>query len=155
MRKNTVFYKCPICGNVLGLIEGNINNIKCCGQEMELLVANSTDAATEKHKPTYEKVEDEIVVRVGEIEHPMEKDHYIQWIAQMNDNQTTRIRLYPEQSTTVRFKYIPGATLYAYCKTLSMSALSPHVSTSKINCLSEILTRSFTINLSRLADIFQ
>ena len=115
MKKNTVFYRCPICGHVIGLIEGDSNNIKCCGQKMELIVANSVEASTEKHKPVYEKVEDEIVVRVGEIEHPMEKDHYIQWIAQMNDNQTTRIRLYPEQETTVRFKYIPGATLYAYC----------------------------------------
>ena len=83
MKKNTVFYRCPICGNVIGLIEGDSNNIKCCGQKMELIVANSVEASTEKHKPVYEKVEDEIVVRVGEIEHPMEKDHYIQWIAQM------------------------------------------------------------------------
>ena len=82
---------------------------------MELLVANSQDAATEKHVPVYERVEDEIVVKVGEIEHPMEKDHYIKWIAQVSDNQTTRIRLYPEQDTTVRFKYIPDSILYAYC----------------------------------------
>ena len=45
----------------------------------------------------------------------MEKDHYIMLIAQVSDNQTTRIRLYPEQSTEVRFKYIPGSILYAYC----------------------------------------
>lgn len=115
MKKNTVFFKCHKCGNLIGLIEGDIDNITCCGEKMELLVANSIDAAMEKHIPVYEKVEDEIVVQVGKIEHPMEKEHYIQWIAQMNDNQTTRIRLYPEQSTTVRFKYIPGATLYAYC----------------------------------------
>ena len=39
----------------------------------------------------------------------MEKEHFIPWIAQVTDNQTTRIRLYPEQDTTVRFKYIKGA----------------------------------------------
>ena len=113
--KNTVFYKCPICGNVIGLIEGDINHMRCCGKEMELLVANSEDASVEKHVPVYEKVEDEIVVKVGEVEHPMEKEHYIQWIAQVSDNQTARIRLYPEQSTEVRFKYIPQSILYAYC----------------------------------------
>lgn len=113
--KNTVFYKCPICGNVIGLIQGDINHMTCCGQKMELMVANSEEAAIEKHKPVYEKVEDEIVVKVGEIEHPMDKDHYIVWIAQVSDNQTTRIRLYPEQDTAVRFKYIPGSILYAYC----------------------------------------
>ena len=113
--KNTVFYKCPICGNVIGLIAGDINHMRCCGKEMELLVANSEDAAVEKHVPVYEKIEDEIVVKVGEVEHPMEKEHYIQWIAQVSDNQTTRVRLYPEQGTEVRFKYIPKSVLYAYC----------------------------------------
>ena len=113
--KNTVFYRCPICNNVIGLIEGDINHMKCCGQKMELMEANSFDASKEKHIPTYERVEDEIAVRVGEIEHPMEKEHYIAWIAQVSDNQTTRIRLYPEQETLVRFKYIPKSILYAYC----------------------------------------
>ena len=115
MKENVRFYKCPICGNVIGLIKGDSAHITCCGQKMELLVANSEDAAVEKHVPVYEKVEDEIVVKVGEVEHPMEKDHYIEWIAQVSDNKTTRIRLYPEQDTTVRFPYIPGSILYAYC----------------------------------------
>ena len=113
--KNTVFYKCPICGNVIGLIDGDINHMMCCGRKMELLVANSEDAAVEKHVPVYERVEDEIVVKVGSIEHPMDKDHYIMWIAQVSDNQTTRVRLYPEQGIEVRFKYIPNSTIYAYC----------------------------------------
>ena len=113
--KNTVFYKCPICGNLIGLIDGDINHMMCCGRKMELLVANSQDAATEKHVPVYERVEDEIVVKVGEVEHPMDKDHYIMWIAQVSDNQTTRVRLYPEQGIELRFKYIPGSILYAYC----------------------------------------
>lgn len=113
--KNTVFYKCQTCGNLIGLIAGNINNMACCGQKMERLDANSVDAAHEKHVPVYEKDGDEIVVRVGQVEHPMEKEHYIMWIAMVSDNQTTRIRLYPEQETTVRFKYIPQSTLYAYC----------------------------------------
>ncbi len=113
--RNTVFYKCPICGNLIGLIDGDINHMTCCGKPMERLEANSVDAAFEKHVPVYERVEDEIVVKVGEVEHPMEKDHYIMWIAQVSDNQTTRIRLYPEQGTEVRFKYIPQSTLYAYC----------------------------------------
>lgn len=113
--KNTVFYKCPICGNVIGLIDGDINHMMCCGRKMELLVANSEDAAIEKHVPVYERVEDEIVVKVGSIEHPMDKDHYIMWVAQVSDNQTTRVRLYPEQGIEVRFKYIPNSTIYAYC----------------------------------------
>ena len=113
--ENTVFYKCSTCGNIIGLIDGDINHMRCCGKEMELMVANSQDAATEKHVPIYEKVGDEIIVKVGEVEHPMDEDHLIMWIAQVSDHQTTRIRLEPGQSTEARFKYIPNSTIYAYC----------------------------------------
>ncbi len=115
MEKNVRFYICPICGNIIGLINGNMEHIRCCGKEMQLMETNSTDAALEKHVPVYERVEDEIAVKVGEIPHPMEKVHYIMWIALVSDNQTTRIRLFPEQDAIVRFKYIPNSTIYAYC----------------------------------------
>lgn len=115
MKENVNFYRCPICGNVIELIEGDINHMMCCGKKMELMVANTQDAAIEKHVPVYEKVEDEIVVKVGEVDHPMEKDHYIMWVAQVNDNQVSRVTLYPEQGISVRFKYIPNSTIYAYC----------------------------------------
>ena len=115
MKENVRFYTCPICGNIIGLIEGDMERITCCGKAMEQMRPNTTDASVEKHVPVYEKVEDELVVRVGEVEHPMEKDHYIMWIAQVTENRTTRVRLYPEQATETRFPYIPGAMLYAYC----------------------------------------
>lgn len=115
MEKNVRFYVCKTCGNVIGLIHGNAAALRCCGQEMQLLEANTEDAAVEKHVPVYERVEDEIVVKVGEVEHPMEKDHYIMWVAVVSDNKTTRVRLFPEQSTETRLPYQPGATLYAYC----------------------------------------
>ena len=117
MKENTRFYLCPVCGKVIGLIHDTGVPTMCCGQEMQLLEANTTDASLEKHVPVYEvdEQEGEIVVKVGSVEHPMEKDHYIMWIAQVSDNKTTRIQLYPEQAPTVRMKYIPGATLYAYC----------------------------------------
>ena len=115
MKENVRFYVCPVCGNVIGLIDGDMQRVTCCGKNMELMQANSTDASQEKHVPIYEKVEDEIVVKVGEIEHPMEKDHYIMWVAQVSDDRTTRVRLFPEQGTEVRFKYIPKSIVYAYC----------------------------------------
>ena len=115
MKENVRFYICEKCGNEIGLIHGDGEKIMCCGEKMKLLVANSTDAAKEKHVPIYERVEDEIAVKVGEIEHPMEKEHYVMWVALVSDHTTTRITLYPEQETTVRFKYVPGSTIYAYC----------------------------------------
>ena len=115
MKKNTKFYTCPICGNVIGLIEGDIVHMTCCGKPMQLLEANTVDAAQEKHVPVYEKSEDEIVVRVGSVEHPMEKDHYIMWIAQVSENQTTRIRFMPGDKPECKFNYIPNSKVYAYC----------------------------------------
>lgn len=120
MEKNTRFYICPICGNMIGMIHQSGPNVMCCGQEMELLKANTADAAKEKHVPIYEKSEDEIVVKVGENDHPMEKDHYIMWIAVVSDNKTQRVTLYPEQSPEARFKYIPNSTIYAYCNKHSL-----------------------------------
>ncbi len=115
MEENVRFYKCPICGNVIGLINGDSKHITCCGKEMIAMTGNECDGATEKHVPVCEKVGDEIVVKVGEVEHPMEEDHYITWIAQVTDKQTTRVRLNPGQSTETKFKYIPNSIIYAYC----------------------------------------
>ncbi|MCL2342209.1 MAG: desulfoferrodoxin [Firmicutes bacterium] len=117
MKENTRFYVCPVCGKVIGLLSDTDIPTVCCGQEMQLLEANTTDAALEKHVPVYtvDEGEGEIVVSVGSIDHPMEKDHYIMWIAVVTDKETTRVQLFPEQAPTARMKYIPGAMLYAYC----------------------------------------
>ena len=115
MEKNVVFFKCLKCGNIIGLIEGNIDNIKCCHEEMAKMVANTSEGAVEKHIPVYEKVGDEIIVRVGEAMHPMEEDHYIKWIAQVTEKQTIRVRFKSGENPEARFPYVEGAYLYAYC----------------------------------------
>jgi len=115
MKEKLEVYICKDCNNVIELLDGKINNLICCGKNMEKLTANTSEAAIEKHIPVYEKVEDELLVKVGEFEHPMEKEHYIMWIALVTDNKVIRVKLYPEQSTETRLPYIKGAELYAYC----------------------------------------
>ena len=115
MKENVKFYKCEVCENVIGLIDGDPKRITCCEKEMKRLNPNTADAAQEKHVPVYEKIGDEILVKVGEVGHPMGEDHYIMWIAQVTDNTTTRVRLKPEESPEAKFTYVPGAVLYAYC----------------------------------------
>lgn len=109
------FYKCPICGNIIYLVEGNINPVRCCGKEPEELIANTVDAATEKHVPVYEKDGDNINVKIGEIEHPMLDEHYIMFIAQVIDNNVNIVKLKPSEKPVATFKYIKGAKLYEYC----------------------------------------
>lgn len=115
MKKELLIKKCLKCGALVEVINNcSYENcgIKCCDDSMVVLVPNSVDAAFEKHVPTYERVEDEIFVRVN---HVMEKDHFIEWIAMLTDTGVCRVTLYPEQNAECRFKYIPGAKLYAYC----------------------------------------
>ena len=68
MKENVKFYRCPICDNIIGLIDGDTEHIKCCGKPMEQMIANTTDASVEKHVPVYEIIDDELVVKVEKIE---------------------------------------------------------------------------------------
>lgn len=117
MKNDINIYECKKCKSLIyKIIDCNCENcgINCCGEKMSN-VNISTEGNPEKHIPIYTNVEDEIVVNVGKEEHSMEKDHYIMWVALVKDNKICKVDLYPEQDTTVRFKYISGSTIYAYC----------------------------------------
>ena len=45
------FFICKHCGNLVGMIHNAGVPIICCGEPMQELVANSTEAAGEKHLP--------------------------------------------------------------------------------------------------------
>lgn len=51
----------------------------CCGEPMKELEANTAEAAQEKHVPVVTRKEGQIRVSVGDIHHPMEEKHFIQW----------------------------------------------------------------------------
>ena len=90
-----------------------IKRCKSCGATVKVIEdCNCEGAAVEKHVPNYEKVEDEIFVTVN---HVMEKEHFIEWIALVADNKEYMVKLYPEQNAECRFPYISGSCLYAYC----------------------------------------
>ena len=73
-------YKCGVCGNMVEVVHVGGGTLVCCGQEMNLLTANSTDAAQEKHVPVIEQGNGTITVKVGSAPHPMEEEHYIEFI---------------------------------------------------------------------------
>ena len=115
MKENVVFYKCQECDNLIGLISGDAKRMQCCGKNMVALEVNSPNGTIEKHMPVYEKRGNEITVKVGEVSHPMEEEHYIMWIAQVTENSTTRIKLEPNKKIDIKFPYIKGSSIYAYC----------------------------------------
>ena len=56
------------------------DEIFCNGEKMKNLVANTTDAAQEKHVPEVKIDGKKIFVKVGSVVHPMTAEHLIQWI---------------------------------------------------------------------------
>lgn len=115
MSNELIIKKCESCGATVKVINDcSCENcgIQCCGEPMKALLPNSVDAAVEKHVPIYEKVDNEISVKVN---HVMEKEHYIEWISLVADNKEYTVKLFPEQNAKCKFPYIQGSTLYAYC----------------------------------------
>ena len=43
------FYACRKEGNIVGVIQEGTGTLECCGEPMQELVPNTTDAAQEKH----------------------------------------------------------------------------------------------------------
>ena len=113
--KEIKFYVCKYCGKLIRVLNTNNTKTICCGEEMKELVANSVDASLEKHKPVVEIVENELLIKVGSIFHPMTKDHYIQWIIVNNDERCYEVELFPEQDPVVRIPLLRNSTIYAYC----------------------------------------
>ncbi|MBQ3670522.1 MAG: desulfoferrodoxin [Treponema sp.] len=74
------FYRCKKCGKIILILNSGAPATVCCGEEMYALKANTTDGAAEKHVPVIEHNGDRVKVKVGSAAHPMEADHYIQWI---------------------------------------------------------------------------
>ena len=73
-------YKCLICGNVVEVMVSGGGSLVCCGQEMKLMDEKTKEGAGEKHLPVIEDRGGEILVKVGSVPHPMEADHWIQFI---------------------------------------------------------------------------
>lgn len=82
------------------------------------LTANTEDAAHEKHVPAVDVERDGHVIRVriGETEHPMLPEHFIEWVALEADGRLEVHHLKPgEKPTTFFAGGAKKGTVYAYC----------------------------------------
>ena len=73
-------YRCRVCGNIVEVVHANMGKLSCCNQPMQLQAEKTIDAAKEKHVPVMEVNGDKVIVKVGAEPHPMDEDHYIEWI---------------------------------------------------------------------------
>ena len=112
------FFKCEKCGKIISALTEKPCPSICCGEEMKEIVANSTDAAGEKHVPVY-KVNGNIVeVTVGSVPHPMEEAHFIQWVALETEQGNQRKVLKPGEKPVAQFALLEGEKVlgaYEYC----------------------------------------
>ena len=115
--KNTKFYICPHCGNIVEMVNDAGVKPFCCGQKMEKLLPNTVEASGEKHIPAVKAAADIVEVNVGSVDHPMVDVHWIEWVQLVTDKGSYRKWLNPGEAPRVLF-HLDGETpleVYAYC----------------------------------------
>lgn len=113
-----LFYECKKCGNMVGYIKKGACTAVCCGEPMVEMVANSTDAAQEKHVPVVEYADGKVIVKVGEVNHPMIPEHFIGWVALETKKGAQRKEFAPGDEPCVEFALTADdepVVAYAYC----------------------------------------
>lgn len=104
------FYQCEKSGVVFY----RLNDAECDGPKK--LEANTTDAAQEKHVPEVKREGNKLDVQVGSVPHPMEEDHYIQFIGVVQGDKAQFVSLKPGQEPKASFQVEEGpATVYEFC----------------------------------------
>ena len=101
------FYVCPVCGNLLHSTGGAV--ISCCGITLPPLEAEGEDIS---HGITIQPVEDEHFITIS---HPMEKGHFISFVAFVTCDRVQLVKFYPEGNAETRLSLRGGGYLYWYC----------------------------------------
>ncbi len=101
------FYICPVCGNVIHSMGEAV--IHCHG--IQLLPAEA-ELSDEQHMVFVERVEDEYFVR---IDHEMNKNHYISFIAAVSPDRCQIVKLYPEGEAQATFSINGVQKIFFYC----------------------------------------
>ncbi|MBQ1270332.1 MAG: desulfoferrodoxin [Clostridia bacterium] len=115
--KNTKFYICAHCGNIIEMVNDAGVPPFCCGQKMNELVPNTVEASGEKHIPAVTVNENIVEVNVGSVDHPMIDVHWIEWVQLVTENGIQRKFLSPGEAPHVTF-ILNGekpVAVYAYC----------------------------------------
>ncbi len=104
MANKNDLYRCAHCDIIVEVFHAGKGKMMCCGQAMDLLEENTTEAAVEKHVPVIEKTADGYKISVGSVEHPMTEEHYIEWIEVLNGDRKRVFHLNPTDKPVVEVK---------------------------------------------------
>jgi superoxide reductase len=108
MSKPTTILKCKTCGNIVEVICQDPAEEKCCDSNLDVFEEKTTGEGEPKHKPVVTRIDNAYNVKVGEVEHPMDEDHYIAMIEILADGQSHKQYLNPGDKPEATFE-IPEA----------------------------------------------
>ena len=80
MTEKFEIFRCNVCKTVIEILKGGAGELVCCNESMELITAKDEETKKKKHKPVITSENQNIKIRVGEILHPMTKEHHIDFI---------------------------------------------------------------------------
>lgn len=112
------FYVCEHCGNIIEFVKNVGVPVMCCGQKMTELIPGTSDGAAEKHVPVVKVNGNQVLVEIGAVEHPMVKEHYIEWIAIETKKGSQKVNLTFTDAPKAEFLLTEGdevVAAYAYC----------------------------------------
>ncbi|MDD6155494.1 MAG: desulfoferrodoxin family protein [Lachnospiraceae bacterium] len=112
------YYICEHCKNMVEVVKDSGVPMMCCGQKMTEVIPGTTDAAVEKHVPAFEVKDGKVLVKVGEVEHPMVEAHYIEWVSIQTNQGMQRKNLKAGDKPEAVFALCEGEeveAVYAYC----------------------------------------
>ena len=111
-------YICKHCGNVISYEKKSGIDVTCCGESMTEIIPSQSDGANEKHVPIIKKDGNKIIVLVGEKEHPMTEEHFIEWIVIETNKGIQKVNLSFKDEPKAEFLIDNNDSVnaaYAYC----------------------------------------
>ena len=105
--KKLQFYCCPDCGNIITAMTAT--SLSCCGRKLQPL---QPKRATEHERLVVEKVEDDFYITTA---HPMERGHYIAFVALLSGDSIMLRKQYPQWELQVRIPIFAHGRLLWYC----------------------------------------
>jgi len=105
--KKMKFYICPDCGNIITALTET--DITCCGK---IVKPSEPVKACADEKLNIEIIENDLYITTS---HPMERGHYISFVALQTADGFTIKKLYPQWEMQVRMPLIYRGKLIWYC----------------------------------------
>lgn len=113
--KNIKIARCEQCHQVVVLNEKEEAPL-CCGKQMTILKVQDNEALEDTHLPVINRKDGRLFAYTGAYDHPMEPDHYIEWMALQSEKDTRICYFHPGETPSVPLKPGEGViAVYSYC----------------------------------------